>query len=563
MEDDVTITFYYNKIPEIDGDITPTTPAPVGELPDPDDPAPDKPGNPYAADKSKLLTLDEMFKLDVNVKYYNRITNGSKIECTMPFDVYYFDSYGKTGTGGKFVPKGTTLVIENVGDVKDEDENKSYTLYFRLPSWVVEKLLNDSNPYDVELHIDDVVNQAWIEDKTIRIGVVGKLYDFTVTNLNEGDEVDWKTSLFANANYGREYKADTLPIGQRLVTPNISSVFDKTTRNNNLQPRTSYGLFLGGQFYFSLNTKGVKSNSIKIVPKLYYYDENGVQKTVTYNYVDSMNRKVQFANSNGKIVASDGNFTTALNDTYRTSSQEVVAEIKRATEFKALNNVLNVVNGGAYLTYRSFTNQYSNFTHMVSREYGKYNQLLIPNTLRMPYLNYASSDLAKSEVNKIGYETYNKTTKNYDNTPVLQYVDNNGADKTTNNNAYLGASKAGSLGINENTLINSLGHWYASYYLPRTLEVVDSTGKVLTEGNIVVAFKIATKDANDYTYLNYQNSATDSGQWKKENADINAEKVKINLPVSDKTVDFTISNGYYPVAVYSTRRLDKDISVTH
>ena len=563
MEDDVTITFYYNKIPEIDGDVTPEIEPPVGEIPDPGDPDPDKPGNPYTANKSKLITLDEIFKLDVNIKYYNRITEGSKIECTMPFDVYYFGTYGKTGTGGKFVPKGTTLVIENVGNVKDEDENKSYTLYFRLPSWVVEKLLNDVNPYDVELHIDDTTNQAWIEDKAIRIGVVGRLYDFTVTNLNEGSETDWKASLFANANYGREYKADILPIGQRSVTPNISSVFDKAARNNNTQPRTSYGLFLGGQFYFSINTKGIKSDSIKIVPKLYYYDTNGVQKSVTYNYTDSMGRKVPFADNNGVIKANDGTFTTALNDTFRTSSQEVVAEIKKATDMKALNNVLNITNGNTFLTYRSFVNQYQNFTHMVSRDFGKYNQLLIPNTLRMPYLNYEKTDLAKSEVNKIGYETYNKTTKAFNNTPVLQYVDNNGADKTTYNNTYLGPTKAGSLGINENSLINSLGHWYATYYLPRTLEVVDGTGKVLTEGSIVVAFKIATKDANGYTYINYHNGTNDSGQWKKENADINAEKVKINLPVSDKTVDFTISNGYYPVAVYSTRRLDKDVSVTH
>ena len=74
---------------------------------------------------------------------------------------------------------------------------------------------------------------------------------------------------------------------------------------------------------------------------------------------------------------------------------------------------------------------------------------------------------------------------------------------------------------------------------------------------------VETKDANNFTYLSYHNAANDSGQWKVENADINSEKVKINLPASDKTVDFTITNGYYPVAVYSTDRIEKDIDKTH
>ena len=565
MDKDLEITFYYNKIPEIDGKIFPENSPVIGGIPDPNDPEKEEVGNPYKTqDASKLITLDEIFSLDVYVENYNRITTGSKIECTMPFDVYYFGNTNKTGTNGKFLAKGTKLVIEDVGNVASSSTTKTFKLYFRLPSWVVEKLLSDANPYEALLHIEDTVNQPWIEDKTIRIGVVGKLYDFTVTNINEGTINYWRTSLFTNNNLRREYKADTLPIGQRLVTPNISNVFDKAARNNNTQPTTwKYGMMLGGKFYFSINTKGIKSDSIKIVPKLYYYDANGVKQNVTFNYIDSNNAKVQFANDKGVIVAKDGAYTASLNDSFRTSSPEVVLEIKKANEMKALNNVLNIANGNALLGYRSLANQYSNFSHLVPRNTGKYNMLLIPSTLRMPYINYAKGTLDTAEVNKIGFTTYNKTSKTFNNTPELQYVDNGRVDAITKNNEYLGNTKAGILGINEDALVNSLGHWYAEYYLPRTLEVVDSSKNVVKGGSIVVAFKIATKDKEGFTYLSYNKASNDSGQWKVENADIASEKVKINLPASDKTVDFTIQDGYYPVAVYSTDRIEKDIDKTH
>ena len=117
--------------------------------------------------------------------------------------------------------------------------------------------------------------------------------------------------------------------------------------------------------------------------------------------------------------------------------------------------------------------------------------------------------------------------------------------------------------MNEFMLSNSLGHWYAEYKLPETLEVYKSTGEKLKEGLIVLSFKIvttSTENGKEWTYLTYHDtSGKTNGQWDFENSDINSNKVKISFPETKVEGVIDISDGFYPVAVFSTRSLSRDI----
>lgn len=513
---DVEVRFIYKLKPTIDGSVESPDFIPTpDENNNPNNP--NNPNSPYYG--SNIIVLDEVFGIKSKITNVGSAENGSEVRIKFPFDVYY---------NGEFRKANSELTI----DTKTESglqENKTY--YFRLPSWIIEQSYKEQT-------ILRIVNSRGEEydSEKLNIAVIGRLYDFTITNI-EGDQM-WQTSLFGGNNAGKEYKADTLPIGENMVKSNVSTLpvqSNISTQNNAYK----FGMKLGTTFLFSVNTKGLKSNSIKITPMLEYYDKDGKQiKNATYTYNVMGKGEQPFANSNGVITATINNFSTTLNKSTRNTT-EVSAEIMKAIQLRSLNNILNSSNN----LYANVTNAYKNFESGTLRSFGGYASLLLPNTLRVPYANYASALLNKAEAHRIGntFQGNDYTKYSFTAPRTLNYITNNISE-------YYGKTR--SVSIDENAIINSLSHWYAEYRLPASLKVKSSDGKTIyNNGYVVVRFKIESLDASGYTYLTYP-----VAQWNKENSAINANQVKVNFPTtlykSSFTGDIGVSNSYYPVAIF-------------
>ena len=108
---------------------------------------------------------------------------------------------------------------------------------------------------------------------TVKVNVVGKVYDFTITNL--ADDTNAKMELF---NVEKEYKAriaqtnpeiGTLPIGQGIPEQQ--------------QEKYNHGIALGSRFTFSINTLGRKNEAISIKPKFAFVPKgsNIVNENIT------------------------------------------------------------------------------------------------------------------------------------------------------------------------------------------------------------------------------------------------------------------------------------------
>ena len=259
-----------------------------------------------------------------------------------------------------------------------------------------------------------------------------------------------------------------------------------------------------------------------------------------------------------------------------------------ATNDKNSNNV------DRYL-YSNFENAYSEYNILASADLGTYANVLIPRTLRLPYVHYAklmdmaaakgqlpllnninklnAMSLRVAEIQRIGREyDYNNASKpivlSDVNKKILSYVKINGSYSEAPNaiddfrSKYIGTGK---LLEDDNLLINSLGHWYGEYKLPSTLKVRNSRNEELKDGFIVLMFKIsttATEGNKQWTYLNYAGQRRTDGeigketQWQIENRSINpsSDMVTIKLPDTsfskNKTTSVSVRSGYYPVAVY-------------
>ncbi|MBQ9267106.1 MAG: MucBP domain-containing protein [Clostridia bacterium] len=524
----IEIVFVYRKTPTITARVNPPT-----DKPTPTDPSnPNNPNNtrsPYYG--LDIIILDEVFEIERTIANLDVAPAGSTVRIKFPFDVYY---------NGEFKKANTEFVIETRGS----GTRATDAYAFRLPSWIIEQ------SYKGQTTIKIVAPDGTVYDSAVLdIGVIGRLYDFTVTTL-EGDTM-WQSSMFGGSNSGKEYKADTLPIGQSRVNSNVSTLPTNsaiTTQNTAYR----YGIKLGSTFLFSVNTKGLKSDKIRITPMLEYYDKDGnKQNNVVFKYYVQGQGEQEFAGTNGLITATatGNNFATTLNKNTRRTT-EVLTEMQKAIQLKGLSETLASGISG----YANVRNAYKNFDSTVSRDFGSYATLTLPNTLRMPFANYAASDLTKAEAHRIGntfannnYTVMNVTARN------LNYV-------TSAVSEYY--SKASTVSMAENAIVNSLGHWYAEYKLPSTLTVKSSDGKTTyTNGYIVVRFKIESLDESGNAYLAY-----DLTQWKKENTAFSGNNVTVHFPTTaykasfDKTID--VSNGYYPVAIYEAgQSINKDYEV--
>ena len=498
---------------------------------------------------SNVLVLDEKFLIKWNTETMEGVDNNSieprdRVFIKFPFDVYY---------DGKFKSANNDILLKEytVGNLPIDDSKINEE--FRIPSWAVEK------EYDInDTKIWIVREDREVSSKTIKITVVGRLYDFSVININGDNE--WSNSMFAQqqkSNPNLQYKADTLPIGQKMVTMKEKATTGRTVsvipQNGEIRTQNTtypYGMKLGSSFVFSINTKGLYSEKIQITPRLKYYalnaNKDGYEEKTDVKFVYKVQGKgeVDFAGSDG-IIKISGAYTAPLNK-YKGVSAEFSDDYNRTAILKGLAKLWN--ENENELNYRSLVNAYSTFApDKYGNSYFGYDGIKLEKDLRLAYANYASSKNQLSEVQWIGKDD------------VLPYVDSNTYTR-----------KAGEVGmyeqngITDSRIINSLGHWYAEYKLPASLQVkesrqltgIDDKANIMKGGFIVVEFEIKSlhtdSNGNDIEYLKYKDT-----QWNAER-DNNSNEITINFPATSEksegaTGDYEIEGDYYPVAIYDVK----------
>ncbi len=250
---------------------------------------------------------------------------GYTIKLKLPFDTYM---------NGNFIPAGTTNNL-NVNDLSE------IVIADRLivPIWVDEK------EYNIDVMIEANVEGFGIVSarKSDNVEIIGRLYDFTVTNIDGSDrtgDIEWNKSLFESEE--TEYKANSIPVGQ----------------SNNQPDKYNYGIKLGTAFFFSVNTKGLKNDAISIIPKFLYVSEDG--KTI--KDVDI------YVNNAGKMynILSDvlPKRNMRLRDPYILKTA-VMNEIRRAKDIERYK-----------------------YDAATSRSIGSYSHILLSKYLSLPYANY-------------------------------------------------------------------------------------------------------------------------------------------------------------------------------
>ncbi len=579
-DEPVVIKFYYKAEPSF----KPQTIPPDSQYdPDPDEGDPFEepggtPGTEPGGDPSdpsssisegrKILVLDEEFTTRFEVSNYSSVENDDEFIIEFPFDVYNGQKFIKANRKITYKKSQLSGLNKNIGKLELFDNDEAwFSLYYRLPSWVIEKVYSNANCLKKTLKSSSK-SYADIERKE-DILVVGKIYDFTVTNLDSNDTT-WKQYMFGANKAGLEYKADTIPIGQTKV--NVASnlntalynvdrgIESKLDASRDLNFSTStdrYGMLLGSTFLFSVNTKGAKSDRINITPKVRYYDNTGkdVTSQVEFYVLGDSNQDIPFADKEGSIVYNKDEFKTSLASWFRLND-EVNTETQKAIELmKLAQEIIAPITDSNILNHTWLKNLYLDFkpgTQAIS-EFGTNMKLEIPNTLRLPYANYAKFDgskyISKAEIYKIGLQS--------DGSRKLSYVDENTQYFNGGNNP---------VGLTENQIVNSLGHWYGEYKLPSKL-IVKKDGKVIRDGYIVVLFNISSSylksDGKTYgNYLNYASSQLD--QWKVENG--NKATLNVNFPATltnPSGVENNVlykSDCFYPVAIYDLATSRVDIS---
>lgn len=254
---------------------------------------------------------------------------GYSVKLKIPFDTYMNGNYIKANTVNN-------LTVSNLSEILVADK-------LVVPIWVKEQ------KYDIVAGIEANVEGFGIVNvtKTDDVEVVGRLYDFTVTNIDGSDKTGdekWKSTLFPNEE--TEYKANVIPIGQAANRPD----------------KYNYGIKLGTTFYFSVNTKGQKNNAISIKPRFLYVSADG--KTV--KEVDI------YVNDNGKFK---NMLDESIGDRYMKLREENVLKTTVANEIKKS------------LEINKISERY-NYSLNQNRNIGKFLNTVIPKYLSMPYLSY-------------------------------------------------------------------------------------------------------------------------------------------------------------------------------
>lgn len=403
--------------------------------------------------------------------YYNKLFAKQKL-VKFPFEVYY---------NGELKAKDTWIEVANRNDISREGNNDG-KYEIGIPAWI------EKGKYTVDVRVvatggteanereqsNDIFNNGAIAYNEVEINVVGKIYDFTITNL-EGDTV-WSKYLFENQN--KEYKTSTLPIGQANVVPTSYK----------------YGMKLGSTFLYSINTLGVSNTKVQILPKVYYVEKNGGTAVDVTNKLQYKTEK-GFVNFDSTAVS----LSTKINKQTRMTA-EVRNEVSKSMAMKA------------FVGYGQDTN--------ASRKFGTYNKLLIDNSLRLPYVGYVSTLTKSSDKNFDKVMTSaSHWYAEYKLPNTLAMKENSGDDKTVRKDGfYVVCFKIESKDTNGNTYLKYENQYVGNQWkneggaestltirLPLTAQASNATTSInVTDGY----YPVAIYQANISVSEDYEISGT-------------------------------------------------------
>lgn len=403
--------------------------------------------------------------------YYNKLFAKQKL-VKFPFEVYY---------NGELKAKDTWIEVANRNDISREGNNDG-KYEIGIPAWI------EKGKYTVDVRVvatsgteanereqsNDIFNNGAIAYNEVEINVVGKIYDFTITNL-EGDTV-WTRYLFENQN--KEYKTSTLPIGQANVVPTSYK----------------YGMKLGSTFLYSINTLGVSNTKVQILPKVYYVEKNGGTAVDVTNKLQYKTEK-GFVNFDSTAVS----LSTKINKQTRMTA-EVRNEVSKSMAMKA------------FVGYGQDTN--------ASRKFGTYNKMLIDNSLRLPYVGYVSTLTKSSDKNFDKVMTSaSHWYAEYKLPNTLAMKENSGNDKTVRKDGfYVVCFKIESKDTNGNTYLKYENQYVGNQWkneggaestltikLPLTAQASNATTSInVTDGY----YPVAIYQANISVSEDYEISGT-------------------------------------------------------
>lgn len=412
---------------------------------------------------------EDYWVLDSNGKVTMRITvTGDEgldinyaVRLKVPFD---------TVINGHYIPANSinNLTVTDLSNVIVANNLK-------VPVWVTEK------KYELVATIDAYIDGfgSVSVSKKDDVEVVGRLYDFTITNIDgsktTGDSM-WKESLFKTDD--DEYKANSIPVGQR----------DNQPQNYN------YGIKLGTNFFYSINTKGLKNGAISITPKFLYVGKD----STAAKEVDVLVKQ------NGKWVNLKDE-SISIN-TLKLNEQNILKASVRNEIIKA-QEISKVLERYNYSTSKS-------------RKIGTFANPILSKYLSLPYANY---------INEFK-ELYGTTSMNLANKTEYELLEcvSHWYGK------YVIPDSAKVVDMKDDVIVNTY-----------------------TEGYLIVMFKIISLDNSNNEYLSY-NLPSSKTQWQKENLNQLLKLPNILKSANNDVIINTYNEGYAPVIIYQVGVTIKD-----
>lgn len=383
------------------------------------------------------------------------------VKLKIPFD---------TVINGHYIPANSinNLTVTDLSNIIVANDLK-------VPVWVTEK------EYDLIASIDANIEGfgSVTVSKKDNVEVVGRLYDFTITNLDgskiTGDNM-WKDSLFKTEDI--EYKANSIPIGQR----------DNQPQNYN------YGIKLGTNFFYSINTKGLKNSAISITPKFLYVGKN----SSTAKEVDV-------------LIKQDGKWVNIKNENISVNT------LKLNEQNVLKNNVKNEIIKAQEIS--KFVERY-NYSTSKSRSLGSLANPIISKYLSLPYVNY---------INEFK-ELYGTTSMNLANKTESELLE----CASHWYGKYVIPDSAKVVDLDDNTIVNTY-----------------------EDGYLIVMFKIISLDNSNGEYLSYD-LPTANTQWQKENLNQLLKLPNLSQSTNNDIIVNTYKGGYAPVIIYQVGLTIKD-----
>ena len=268
---------------------------------------------------------------------------------------------------GKLYPAGSDILLDRreVAPKQRDDLDTKYT--FTIPVWVKDKVsyeaevwvapLGNKGDIPPQKHANILASDnsaSGIATDDFKIDVIGKIYDFTVTNI-QGDE-SWKEMLkLPTDDTTMEYKSlniaalnKDLPIAQESHRTNT---------------KYNYALKKGTKIYFSVNTKGVSNSEIKIEPKYYYVSKDGKAQYEVDAYTKVNNKYTNLSN-----------ITTTRTSNTRNANKET----------------------REYLTEKHLASSEiykDKVKYDINTSIGTYKQIILNNSFKFPYENYLTNTI--------------------------------------------------------------------------------------------------------------------------------------------------------------------------